>query len=305
MDNFDEARQATEQMFEAPVEETPAEETPVEEAPVDETPTEEAPTEAPTEAPAETTPMQVAQEVTQLAEEQNAQLSQFMSENEQLRAQVERLEKTVAEMSKANEEKVIEEAMAMPTIDFNDLAFADEETQARAQEEYATKMAEYVRKGVMDEMSPYIEEAKAGRMEREKNEAISTLSQVPELAGLEEMMPQINHIISKNKWLQSEDMPVDERIINAYMIAKGVNATNTPPVEEKKELTDDELMALYDKNPTFQELVEKKRIESLKNSQQVPPFSASSGAVNVALNIKEKPKSWDEASERTKTMFGR
>lgn len=300
MNSFDEAKQATEQMFEAPVEETPVEEAPVE-APVEETV--ETPTEAPTEAPTDAT--QVAEEVTKLAEEQNAQLSQFMSENEQLKAQIEQLQKTVAEMSKANEEKVIEEAMAMPTIDFNDLAFADEDTQAKAQEEYASKMAEYVRKGVMDEMSPYIEEAKAGRMEREKNETIKYLSQVPELAGIEEMMPQIDHIISQNKWLQADDIPADERLINAYMIAKGVNAMNTPPVEEKKELTDDELMALYDKNPTFQELVEKKRIESLKNSQQVPPFSASSGAVNVALNIKEKPKTWDEASERTKSLFGR
>jgi hypothetical protein len=63
-------------------------------------------------------------------------------------------------------------------------------------------------------------------------------------------------------------------------------------------------MELYDKNPTFQELIEKKRIESLKESQQVPPFSASSGAVNAALNIKEKPKTFDEAFARTSTMFG-
>ena len=299
MDNFDEARQATEQMFEAPVEQ------PVEETPVEETSTEapvETPPEAPTEAPQNA--MQVAEDVTKLAEEQNAQLSQFMAENEQLKAQMEQMQKTIAEMSKANEERVVEEAMSMPTIDFNDLAFADEETQAKAQQDYASKMAEYVRKGVMDEMSPYIEEAKAGRMEREKNEAVSYLSQVPELAGLEEMMPQINHIISKNKWLQSDDMPIEEKIINAYALARGVNAMNTP-VEEKKDPTEDELMAMYEKNPAFQELIEKKRIESLQKSQQVPPFSASSGAVNVALNIKEKPKTLDEASERTRSMFGR
>jgi hypothetical protein len=193
--------------------------------------------------------------------------------------------------------------MQMPTIDFNELAFADEDTQRIAQQEYANKMAEFVRKGVMDEISPFVEQAKAGQREREKSEAIATLSQMPELAGLTDMMPQIEHIISKNKWLQSDDIPVEEKIINAYILAKGVNSVNTPP-EQPKEPTDDELMALYDKNPTFQELVEKKRIESLKGSQQVPPFSASSGAVNVALNIKEKPKSWDEASERTRSLFG-
>ena len=294
MDNFDEARNATEQMFDTPVEETPTEQ------PVEETPAEQ-PTEqpAPEEKLAEVT--NVAQQVTDLAEQQNAELQRIMAENEQLKAQNEQLQKTQAEMSKVREEEVIEEAMAMPTIDFNELAFADEETQARVQNEYANKMAEYVRKGIMDEMSPYIEQAKAGQREKEKNEAVTALSQMPELAGLNDMMPQIEHIITKNKWLQSDDIPIEEKIINAYVIAKGVNAMNAP---EKKPPTDDELMELYDKNPTFQELIEKKRIESLKNSQQVPPLSASSGAVNVALNIPEKPKSWDDASERTRKMFG-
>ena len=63
-------------------------------------------------------------------------------------------------------------------------------------------------------------------------------------------------------------------------------------------------MKLYEETPTFQELVEKKRLEAIKQSQQVPPFSASSGAVNAALNIKEKPKTFEEASERTRKMFG-
>ena len=292
MDNFDEARNATESMFN----ETPE----VEEAPVEEAPTEAVETKK-DEMLAEAT--NIADQATQVAQQQNEQLSQYASENEQLKAQNEQLQRTIAEMSKAKEEEIVEEAMAMPTIDFNELAFADAETQSRVQNEYANAMAEYVRKGVMDEMSPYIEQAKAGQREKEKNEAIASLSQVPELAGLDAMMPQIEHIIAKNKWLQSDDIPIDEKIITAYMMARGVNSINTP-VEEKKELTDDELMELYDKNPTFQELVEKKRIEAVKGSQQVPPFSASSGAVNVALNIKEKPKTLDEASELTRKLFG-
>ena len=292
MDNFDEARNATESMFN----ETPE----VEEAPVEEAPTEAVETKK-DEMLAEAT--NIADQATQVAQQQNEQLSQYASENEQLKAQNEQLQRTIAEMSKAKEEEIVEEAMAMPTIDFNELAFADAETQSRVQNEYANAMAEYVRKGVMDEMSPYIEQAKAGQREKEKNEAIASLSQVPELAGLDAMMPQIEHIIAKNKWLQSDDIPIDEKIITADMMARGVNSINTP-VEEKKELTDDELMELYDKNPTFQELVEKKRIEAVKGSQQVPPFSASSGAVNVALNIKEKPKTLDEASELTRKLFG-
>ena len=91
--------------------------------------------------------------------------------------------------------------------------------------------------------------------------------------------------------------------IVAYAIAVGVNSMNTPPVEPK-EPTPEELMALYESNPEFQEMIEKKRLAALKQSQQVPPFSASSGAVNAALNIKDKPKTFEEASERTRRMFG-
>jgi hypothetical protein len=155
----------------------------------------------------------------------------------------------------------------------------------------------------MDDLAPTLEYAKKGMRDAERTETISSLSQVPELAGIGDMIPQLDKIIASNKWLNSDDMSMQEKYINAYAIARGVNAINTPP-EEPKELTSEELMELYEKNPAFQELVEKKRIEAIKNSQQVPPFSASSGAVNAALNIKGKPKTFDEAFARTSTMFG-
>ena len=62
-------------------------------------------------------------------------------------------------------------------------------------------------------------------------------------------------------------------------------------------------MEYYKNNPEFQQLVEKDRLNSIKQSQQVPAMSASNGAVNAALNIPEKPKTWEEASQRTRSMF--
>ena len=290
--NFDEARTATENMFTA-----------TEEAPVSNEP-EQVEIEAPAvEEPApETTPeTAIADEATQLAEQASQVAQQTASENEALRAQVEQLQRTISEMSQAKEEEIVEEAM--PTLDFDELAFADDETKRAKQEEYTNAMAEFVRKGIMKEMTPYIEQAKSAQMEKDKQEAIAQLAHVPELKGIETLLPQLDRIIANNKWLNSSDMPIDEKLINAFAIAKRVNAINTP-VEEKKELTSEELMKLYDENPKFQEIVEKKSIESVKKSQQVPPFSASSGAVNAALNIDEKPKTFEEASERTRKMFG-
>ena len=77
---------------------------------------------------------------------------------------------------------------------------------------------------------------------------------------------------------------------------------NTPP-PAAKEPTAEELMEAYNSNLTFRDMVEKQRLEQIKQSQQVPPFSASCGAVNAALDIKEKPKTFEEASMRTREMF--
>jgi hypothetical protein len=308
---FDEASASTEEMFEndeqltledAIQEEEVAEQ--AEETVETPTETEEPPAEQPTQDNAMLDDaVNTAEIAAQAAQERDMQLQQALQELEAIKAQNQQMQGTIEELSKKNEENLIEEAMEMPTLDINGLAFADEDTIAKAQAEYAQKMSEYVKAGVMKEVSPFVEQAKEGIRQREKTETLSALSQVPELKGINDMIPQLDKIIANNKWLQSDDMSVEEKYINAYAIARGVNAINTPP-EEPKELTSEELMELYDKNPTFQELVEKKRLDAIKNSQQVPPFSASSGAVNAALNIKEKPKTFDEASELTRRMFG-
>ena len=302
MPNFDEAMNATEEMFANPpsAEEEPIVEETVE-PPVEETapPTEPTPEDATLNDAVNT-----AEVAAQVAQQKDAELQQALQEIEALKSQHQQMQGVIDELSNKNEENLIEEAIEPPTLDINGLAFADEETIANAQAEFAQKMAEYNRHQIMKELEPTLEYAKRGMQEAERAEVLSALSEVPELQGINDTMPQLERIIASNKWLQSSDMPLEEKYINAYAIARGVNAINTPPPEPKKELTSEELMQLYESNPAFQELVEKKRIDAIKNSQQVPPFSASSGAVNAALNIKEKPKSWDDASERTRQMFG-
>ena len=300
---FDEANKATEEMFannEQPIEQPMEEDV---QAEIVETPAEQIQEQPTQEEAVLGDAVNTAEVAAQVAQEKDAQLQQALREIEILRAQSQEMQGTISELSRQNEEKIIEEAMQPPVLDINGLAFATEEEVAQAQADYAQKMSEYNRQQIMKELEPTLAYAKKGMQEAERSEMLSALSQVPELSGINDMLPQLDRIIANNKWLQSDDMPMDERYINAYAIARGVNAINTPP-EQPKELTDDELMALYDKNPTFQELVEKKRIEAIKNSQQVPPFSASSGAVNAALNIKEKPKTFEDAAERTRQMFG-
>lgn len=247
--------------------------------------------------------VQTAELAAQAASEKDAQLQQALQENAALKEQYNSLNETITQMSQQQKEAIVEEALDIPLFDVDSIAFEDDETKRARQEEYARKMAEFVKGGVMKEISPFVEQAKEGLAQKEKSEAINALSTLPELAGIGDMVPQLDRIITSNKALQSNDLTMEEKYITAYAIAKGVDSINTPATEAK-DPTADELMQYYEKNPDFQDLIEKKRLEQAKEGQQVPPFSASSGAVNAALNIKEKPKTFDEASQRTREMFG-
>lgn len=315
--NFDEAAAATEDLFaqeqlpqnneEEITNEQAEESVAVEEAPAENSPTgTEEPTAGQTEI--ETAPSaieqaaQTAETAAQVAVEKDSQLKQALSDIESLKQQNQQLQGTIDELSQKNAENIIDEALTPPTLDINGLAFADEEAQRAAMAKFAEEMSTYDRQQIMKEMSPVLEYAKKGMREAEKTEVLEALSQVPELSGIKEMLPQLDRLIGNNKFLSSSDMPMDEQYINAFAMLKGINSINNPP-EPKKEPSTEELMELYNNNSAFRELVEKQRLDTIKNSQQVPSMSASSGAAGAALNIKEKPQTLEEASRRTREMF--
>ena len=312
---FDEATQATQELFENPdeaVNETIPEEIPEDTSGSEEQTAEDIPAEPPVTEPVNATPEQTALDeasqtaelAAQVAAQKDAELQQIRQQLEAIQQQNMQLQGTIEELSRQNEETIVEEALQPPVLDISSLAFADEETVNAAQAKFAEDMAAYNRQAFMKEFAPVIEQANKAKYAEEREETLSDLSLIPELNGIRDMLPQLDRIIANNKALSASDVPMDEKYITAYAIAKGVNFINTPPPEPPKELTPEELMTLYNKNPEFQELVERQRIDQVKNSQQVPPFSASSGAVNAALDIKEEPKGWDDASERTRKMFG-
>jgi hypothetical protein len=135
---------------------------------------------------------------------------------------------------------------------------------------------------------------------KERAEVYDEFSQIPQLSGIAGMSAEVDGIVQNNPVIANADIPLKEKYMLAYAIAEGVKSINTPP---KAEPGTEELMSYYDKNPEFRNMIDKKRIEALNKGQQVPQMSASSGASSAALNIKEKPKSFEEASERTRHMF--
>ena len=289
------AQNAEEQLGDAPVNPDEQQPTAPEGEPTQEQTTEPLPEQADAPIPENVSPA-VDMNTQQML--QQRQIQQILEENQQLRHTNEELQKTITQQSDEQEGKI--EEMALPTLDLSNLAFDDAETIAQKQNIYAQQMADYVRRGVMSELAPYLAEAKQGMEHKQQESLLESLEQMPEFKEIRGSLPQINRIMEQNSNLFASDAPYEDKIIAAYAIARGANAIHTPP---KAAPTTDELMAMYNANPEFQQMIEKQRIDALKDSQQVPVMSASSGLTNAALNIKEKPQTMDEASERARAMF--
>ena len=289
------AQNAEEQLGDAPVNPDEQQPTAPEGEPTQEQTTEPLPEQADAPMPENVSPA-IDRTTQQML--QQRQIQQILEENQQLRHTNEELQKTITQQSDEQEGKI--EEMALPTLDLSNLAFDDAETIAQKQNIYAQQMADYVRQGVMSELAPYLAEAKQGMEHKQQESLLESLEQMPEFKEIRGSLPQINRIMEQNSNLFASDAPYEDKIIAAYAIARGANAINTPP---KAAPTTDELMAMYNASPEFQQMVEKQRIDALKDSQQVPVMSASSGLTNAALNIKEKPQTMDEASERARAMF--
>ena len=297
-ENFDQAQDATRVLFE----DSEQENTPVqgEEMQGD---TEQADAEAQLaqqEAETAEQAVQTAEAAAGLAQEKDAQLQQMSQELQTMREQNAQLMDAISQMSQVQAENLTDEALAPPVLDLERLVYEDSDTIRQSQAEYAQQMADYIMQKMSRTMEPLVKQAEQGKAQRERAEAITALEQVPELPGFREMLPQIENIIEHNSLLSGDNVPIDEKYVTAYAIARGIDSMNHP----KTDPTASELMDFYEKNPEFQELLEKKRLEQIKDRPTFPPLSASSGGVSAALNIAEKPKNFEEAAERTRRMFG-
>ncbi len=307
-ENFEKAQEQTEAMFngEASAEEAgePAAETALQENTQQETPAAEEPALS-EEQKNFAQAAETAQAAAQLASQKDAELTRALEQIRQLKEANEQLENAVAEMSAANEANVTEQLLAPPALNINELTFADENTVRAAEKQYADDMTAYARQQIMKELSPYLEEAKAGMAEKQRRQTLEKLASIPELEGISdpEIQRHMDSIIEKNNLFHSENLSPEDKYISAYLIARGVNAANAP--KNNTEPTAEQLMNYYNTNNEFRGMVEKQRIAELSKNQQVPTLSASSGAGGVALNIKEKPKTLDEASNFARSLFGR
>ena len=184
MDNFDDAKQATEDMFdgqevlgeESTPQDTPQE--PQQEGQAQEPQVQEQPTQ---DNNAVDEAANVAQAAAQAAAEREQEYQRIMAENEQLRQTNNELQQTITQQSQQREQAIIEDATQMPMLDVNRLAFEDDATVQQMQQDYANAMQKYVTQQVLKDVEPALQYAKDGMREKEKREMLEAFKGVDEL----------------------------------------------------------------------------------------------------------------------------
>ena len=248
-----------------------------------------------------------AEQAAQIAQQKDAEVNQLKQMLEQERQHSQNLEGTLSEMNKQRETEVLAEALVPPQMDFKTIMFEDDDVIAQAQAKYAEDMAAYNRKILEKEYEPVRQQAKRLEEHEMLENLKSSLKGRAEFEGFDnpEMLKRLDVIIHNNEFLKDSNLPYEKKLINAYAIARGADAMYTPKKEpeQPKAQTVDELIEIYKNNPDFKAAIEKMRIEELSAGQQVPVLSASGGAGNVALNIKDKPQTLGDARERAKSRF--
>lgn len=228
-----------------------------------------------------------AERATEALQNQADNLSDLREENSHLK-------ELLNEMRNARLDEIGEEVLPLPVLNIHELAFADERTVKENTEEYTKQVMDIAKQQAVNEvlkkLSPIIQKAQRQAEAQEQKEILSDLEKDARFAGISGMEGQLNDIIKNNRALQNPDLTKEEQLVTAMIIAQGVNAVNKEP----KENTYDDFIAMYESSPELRQYVENKRAERLKESQQVPNLSASNGAGSAALNIPNKPKTFDE-----------
>lgn len=214
---------------------------------------------------------------------------QMQTENQQLRD-------SMAQQSQDTKAQ-LEDALEPPTLDIDGMMYDDDATRQRKQSEYNTAMFEYNRKKLMQEIQPMVDSYRQQQRDGEMQASIANLHNLPGVGNrFDDVAADIPQTIRSIPALAN--MAPNEAVPLAALIAKGRAATNAQA--KTPEQTAEEIFA----NPEVMKLIELKRANQLRANQNIPPMSASQGAMSTApLNVTPKPATVQDAWSELETML--
>lgn len=216
---------------------------------------------------------------------------QMQTENQQLKqSMTQQSQETKAQL---------EDALEPPTLDIDGMMYDDDATRQRKQSEYNTAMFEYNRKKLMQEIQPMVDSYRQQQRDGEMQASIANLHNLPGVGNrFDDVAADIPQTIRSIPALAN--MAPNEAVPLAALIAKGRAATNAQA--KTPEQTAEEIFA----NPEVMKLLELKRANQLRENQNIPPMSASQGAMSTApLKVTPKPETVQDAWSELEKMLRR
>jgi hypothetical protein len=237
-----------------------------------------------------------------------------MAQNQQLMQQVGELTQLLQQQSQASRENIVDNALnPTPEQQIEQAQQAQEQITPenimdRLYENPMGTIGYLVKNAIQGELgdvkgtiNQITQDKQAAQEQRDWVNAINTIvldkDNYPDFEALED---SVSEILNSNPAFKSGDKL--EALKNAIDMARG-RQPKQPVPDITSQLNDDGFLEkLIQVNPDF---LKKIALIQSKNAQgqQVPPLSASSGAVGASLNIYNKPQTFDDAKERTYKMF--
>lgn len=235
-----------------------------------------------------------------LAQKATDEMAKSKEETQKIKAENEQLKNLLKEISEERTEEI--EGETVPEFEIEGLTFMDPDEQKKAFSDFAKQIAEYSRRSTLQAISPLIERSQNAIQNQEEQSIFDELRGTEEFKDIDNLTPQIRKIMENNAVLKNGEFTPEERIATAYLIAQGVENQNRKAKSETA-MSKDEFLKMIDDNPEYSQYINERNIERLKNNENVPRFSATSGAGGASVNLKERPKTFSEANDFIKKYY--
>lgn len=181
----------------------------------------------------------------------------------------------------------------LPEIDFTELSFLPEDEQRTKMADFVKSIADYSRRETLKELSPIMDEYNRGKAQSEEAAVYDTFARSKKFADISDHRSAIESIISNTPELKS--LPLEKRIMLAYLADRGAQSINTPPVVRTSSDIAKEAMA----DPEVMRIIAQANFkEASDTTKDLPPVSRSHGYGNSPVSVMKKPASIDEVTNR-------
>lgn len=228
----------------------------------------------------------------------NALLNQQSNTIQRLEAELAKRDAAAEQQSKLAE-KGAEEALSMPMLSFENIAFDDDDARNAVLAKYNTEMAEYMQKAIASKVNeavgPMAEHYRATEAQAKRDGIKARMRSDAKFSDFANVEKRVDAIVATDPDLAKMDP--DKAYATAYLMVKGLNGMQPQPQRAASDIAKEVLS-----NPEVMRIIEEQRVQKAAQAQAaVPPIPGGGNAVPATPPT--SPKNLKEARELAMKSF--